>query len=122
MAQDIPRALNVPVGFTPSSFIQRSEALNCALRRLARMSGVIPSPAVANGVVYVGSEDGLVYALNAATGTELWSFTTGQIVLSSPAVAMQKAPNILHTWMAIDPIPEPPPRTNTVSPGCNTLI
>ena len=35
------------------------------------------SPAVANGVVYVGSIDDNVYALNAATGAKLWSYTTG---------------------------------------------
>jgi outer membrane protein assembly factor BamB len=38
-------------------------------------------------VVYVGSNDGNVYALNGATGTQLWSFTTGGTVGSSPAVA-----------------------------------
>jgi outer membrane protein assembly factor BamB len=48
---------------------------------------VSSSPAVANGVVYVGSEDGNVYALDAATGAKLWSFTTGGVVASSPAVA-----------------------------------
>jgi hypothetical protein len=43
---------------------------------------------VANGVVYVGSNDGNVYALNARTGTLLWSYTTGWDVLdSSPVVA-----------------------------------
>ena len=45
------------------------------------------SPAVANGMVYVGSEDNNVYALNATTGAKLWSYTTGGEVLSSPAVA-----------------------------------
>ena len=45
------------------------------------------SPAVANGVVYVGSYDNNLYALNATTGTMLWSFTTGGGVYSSPAVA-----------------------------------
>ena len=45
------------------------------------------SPAVANGVVYVGSDDRNVYALNASTGAKLWSYTTGDIVYSSPAVA-----------------------------------
>jgi glucose dehydrogenase len=34
---------------------------------------VYSSPAVANGVVYVGSIDGNVYALNASTGALLWS-------------------------------------------------
>ena len=28
-------------------------------------------------MVYVGSYDGNVYALNAATGAKLWSYTTG---------------------------------------------
>jgi len=48
---------------------------------------VLSSPAVVNGVVYVGSNDHNVYALNASTGAKLWSFATGNIVRSSPAVA-----------------------------------
>ena len=50
-------------------------------------SPVESSPAVANGVVYVGSDDGNVYALNAKTGVKLWSYTTDSNVFSSPAVA-----------------------------------
>jgi outer membrane protein assembly factor BamB len=47
----------------------------------------LSSPAVVNGVVYVGSSaDRNVYALNASSGTKLWSFTTGDLVLSSPSV------------------------------------
>jgi outer membrane protein assembly factor BamB len=42
---------------------------------------------VANGVVYVGSNDNNLYALNASTGGKLWQFTTGASVQSSPAVA-----------------------------------
>ncbi len=45
------------------------------------------SPAVANGVVYVGSYDGNVYALKASTGGKLWSHNVGNWVYSSPAVA-----------------------------------
>jgi outer membrane protein assembly factor BamB len=46
------------------------------------------SAAVANGVVYVGSGNDNVYALNATTGAELWSFATGgEVFSSSPAVA-----------------------------------
>jgi len=41
---------------------------------------------VVNGVVYVGSDDDNVYALNARTGALLWSHGTGS-VFSSPAVA-----------------------------------
>jgi hypothetical protein len=48
---------------------------------------VYSSPAVVNGVVYVGSRDHNVYALNASTGAKLWSYATGNWVESSPAVA-----------------------------------
>ena len=44
------------------------------------------SPTVANGVVYVGSADNKVYAINATTGTKIWDYTTGHFVESSPAV------------------------------------
>jgi len=45
------------------------------------------SAAVADGKVYVGSDDGKVYCLNALTGTHIWNYTTGFPVDSSPAVA-----------------------------------
>ena len=51
---------------------------------------VASSPAVVNGVVYVGSGDrfggNTFYALYASNGTELWNYTTGDYVFSSPAV------------------------------------
>jgi len=48
---------------------------------------VYSSPAVADGVVYVGSDDHTIYAFDASTGALLWNATTGQAVRSSPAVA-----------------------------------
>jgi len=44
------------------------------------------SPAVVDGVAYVGSDDGKVYALDASTGDVIWSYATGGKVYSSPAV------------------------------------
>ena len=45
------------------------------------------SPAVANGIVYVSSTQAL-YALNASTGTNIYTYTTpGGGAFSSPAVA-----------------------------------
>ncbi len=45
------------------------------------------SPVVANGVVYVASNStAIVYALDAATGAELWSFHSSNRIDSSPAV------------------------------------
>ena len=40
-----------------------------------------------DGVVYFGASDCNVYALNAADGTKLWSYKTGDYVESSPAVS-----------------------------------
>jgi outer membrane protein assembly factor BamB len=48
---------------------------------------VYSSPAIEGGVVYVGSYDGNLYALNATTGNKIWSYTTSAPVQSSPAVA-----------------------------------
>ena len=45
------------------------------------------SPAVAGGVVYVGSVNDKLYALDAVTGTLKWSYTTQGYINSSPAVA-----------------------------------
>jgi outer membrane protein assembly factor BamB len=45
------------------------------------------SPAVINDMVFVGSDDYKVYALNASTGVKIWNYTTGNNVDSSPAVA-----------------------------------
>ncbi len=42
---------------------------------------------MANGVVYVGSDDGNLYALNASTGALLWQYTTGGSVYSAPTVS-----------------------------------
>jgi outer membrane protein assembly factor BamB len=47
---------------------------------------VTSSPAVANSVVYIGSNNGNIYTLNAANGSRIWEYSTYQPVLSSPAV------------------------------------
>ena len=44
--------------------------------------GWVSSPAVVNGVVYIGSSDNNVYALDASTGVQLWKYTTGGPVWS----------------------------------------
>jgi len=42
------------------------------------------SPALANDILYVGSDDGRVYAISATDGQRLWSFATDGKVDSSP--------------------------------------
>jgi eukaryotic-like serine/threonine-protein kinase len=48
---------------------------------------VISSPAVANGVVYAGSTDGNVYAVDLDSGAQKWKFEIKARVPSSPAVS-----------------------------------
>lgn len=47
----------------------------------------LSSPAVSNGLVYFGSSDSNLYALDAATGAVKWKFKTGEVIHSSPAVS-----------------------------------
>ena len=47
---------------------------------------VAASPVIEAGVVYVGSEDGSVYAIDAATGMQRWRRPTGGPASASPAV------------------------------------
>lgn len=57
------------------------------LRWTFKTQGPIKSTAaIVGGVVYVGSEDGKVYALRLADGTKLWEFTADGPVVSSPLV------------------------------------
>jgi outer membrane protein assembly factor BamB len=47
----------------------------------------LSSPVVASGVVYFGSGDGNIYAVDAASGTLKWKFQTGDVVHASPALS-----------------------------------
>ncbi len=45
------------------------------------------TPTIANEVVYVGSNNGVLYALNAQSGAEIWQYNSGSQIESSAAVA-----------------------------------
>jgi outer membrane protein assembly factor BamB len=47
----------------------------------------LSSPAISDGILYVGSSDHFLYALDAATSVLKWKFKTGGRITSSPAVA-----------------------------------
>jgi outer membrane protein assembly factor BamB len=47
----------------------------------------LSSPTVLQDTVYVGSGDGNIYAINAASGALRWKFHTGNVVHASPALA-----------------------------------
>jgi outer membrane protein assembly factor BamB len=47
---------------------------------------IFSSPAVYSGVVFIGSEDKNLYAIDVHSGKELWKFKTGGDIHSSPSV------------------------------------
>ena len=54
--------------------------------KFATDGSVISSPTLVNGVVYAGSQDKNVYALDALSGSLIWKFATGGSIEDSPAV------------------------------------
>ena len=56
--------------------------------RLSAGLSILSSPAVdsGSGVVYFGSNDAFLYAVNGTSGALRWKFQTGGYVESSPAV------------------------------------
>jgi eukaryotic-like serine/threonine-protein kinase len=48
---------------------------------------IVASPVLAEGVVYVASLDGHLYAVDESTGQEKWNFKSSRPIASSPAVA-----------------------------------
>ena len=47
---------------------------------------IFSSPAISNNIVYIGSADHSLYAIDIKKGKQIWKFTTGGAVHSSPAV------------------------------------
>lgn len=45
------------------------------------------TPAVHNGKIFIGSDDGNLYALSASDGTVIWTFATGGPIYGAPAVS-----------------------------------
>lgn len=52
---------------------------------------VVSSPSVVDGIVYFGSQDKNIYAVNAWSGTLIWKFATESTIESSIAIANGKA-------------------------------
>ena len=54
------------------------------------LGAVISSPSIVDGIVYVGSQDSYLYALNADSGALIWKFKTNDYIVSSPAAVNGK--------------------------------
>src|SRR5260370_258415 len=74
-------------GYNPYENILTSSNVSALTLDWSYTTGSVQSsPAVANGVVYIGSMDDKLYALDAVTGALKWSYATGGYIDSSPAV------------------------------------
>ena len=51
-----------------------------------KFAGSDSDPVIADGVLYVGSADGAVYAIDPANGTTKWRFQTGEGLTSGPEI------------------------------------
>lgn len=71
-------------GVNPGPAVRRSPELLWRFKTGEEVT--FSSPAVVDGVVYIGSYDHYLYALDATTGKQRWRFKTGDEVYSSPAV------------------------------------
>lgn len=70
-------------GFVAGKFATR---LGDVVWKVKTGGKIFSSPVVSRNTVYVGSEDGYVYALNAATGKESWKFKTQGAVHTTPSL------------------------------------
>lgn len=73
------------VPFVPAPPAQRGEFWRYAPEE-RDSQGVIASPAVVEGVFYLGDGDGLFTAREAGSGDELWRYEAGDGIVSSPIV------------------------------------
>jgi len=48
--------------------------------------GIVSSPTVVEGIVYVGTNNGTIYAVNSSDGSQKWSYQADDKVRSSPAI------------------------------------
>jgi outer membrane protein assembly factor BamB len=85
------KGLPAPVSTPPAPTPTPSAALTHPDRAIQKWTfptdgSVVSSPTVVNGVVYVGSYDMNVYALDATAGKKIWAFPTRGTVHISPTV------------------------------------
>ena len=84
-----PIVVDNVVYIADSGYVSALDALTGAIKwsKNLYISGTFNAPAVANGLVYVECGGSLVYALDADTGAQIWSFDTNANSGSTPTVA-----------------------------------
>jgi len=75
---------------THSSTAQEGPSNLTVAWKFTTNGAVISSPSVADGLLYVGSQDKNIYAIGAWSGNLIWNFATQGAIESSPAVTNDK--------------------------------
>jgi outer membrane protein assembly factor BamB len=79
--------LSMPMQNIPAYIQPKTTALLQGLKWKFKTNGkVFSSPAISNGIAYIGSEDHSLYAIDTKTGKRIWEYCTGGAVHSSPSV------------------------------------
>ncbi len=73
---------------TDNRFVAMNETSGSVLWSFNTNGNNATSAAAANGIVYFGTGRGNVHAVNASTGVEIWRYSVGTVVSSSPALAL----------------------------------
>src|SRR5258708_169151 len=68
----------------PASSAKEFHKIKCQFHTVGQ---ILSAPVVADGVVYFGSNDHFLYAVDLASGAQKWKFETGSRIPSTPAVA-----------------------------------
>ncbi len=84
-AADSPMFLGGPTHVVTAEGLQAEEGMYGRPLFVCR-GGIFGTPALVEGILYFGSADGHLYAVEVATGEELWEFATAFDIKSSPAV------------------------------------
>jgi eukaryotic-like serine/threonine-protein kinase len=87
-ARKTPKNSNIVSHGTQNESVLNTSTVSLLVEKWTFRTGdrVESSPAVVDGVVYIGSNDGNVYAIDAQSGRRKWAFSTASRVMSSPAV------------------------------------
>jgi len=72
------------------------EPTNTELWRFTTGGGVSTTPAIANGIVYFGSDDDNLYAIDAVTGKEKWRFDTGGAIYQQGGIQYSSSPAVVN--------------------------
>ena len=86
----VPTVTPAPTATPPPTAVPtpiRGEQAGALLRTITVGGRVLSSPAVLGGTMYVGSDDGNLYAVDIASQRELWRYAAGARIASTPAVS-----------------------------------